>query len=268
MIIAAFNPKGGCGKTTTAVNLATVLARDNRRVLLVDLEPEMNASISVGIRPNQARPSIAEVLLRERRASDAIRSIDSSKNLFLLTGSAGLAHMDAGLRHVRQPERRLADTIRPLASEFDTIVIDAPSGYSLISLSVPLAADHLLVPIRADYLALESIAHFLRWYRHRRTSRKAAAQVLGIVLSMVDYRRHATQEIVDIIRLHNKRGVFQTEIPEDPRAAEAPSHGIPLVSYARSRAARAYSAMTAELLARLRTRRRSDRRSRLRTADA
>jgi chromosome partitioning protein len=159
--------------------------------------------------------------------------------------------MDARLRHVRQPERRLADTIRPLASEFDVVVVDAPSGYSLISISVPLAADHLVIPIRADYLALESLAHFLRWYRQRRTSRKAAADVIGILLTMVDHRRQATREIVDIIRVHNRRGVFRTEIPEDPRAAEAPSHGIPLVVYARSRASKAYGALTDELISRL-----------------
>jgi chromosome partitioning protein len=251
MIIAAFNPKGGVGRTTTAVNLATVLARADRRVLLVDLEPEMNASISVGVRPSQSRPSIADVLLHERRAPDAIRSVDGIDNLHLLTGSPELAHMDARLRHVRQPERRLADTIRPLASEFDVVVVDAPSGYSLISMSVPLAADHLVIPIRADYMALESLAHFLRWYRQRRTSRKAAADVIGILLTMVDHRRQATREIVDIIRVHNRRGVFRTEIPEDPRAAEAPSHGIPLVVYARSRASKAYGALTDELISRL-----------------
>ena len=122
---------------------------------------------------------------------------------------------------------------------------------SLMSMSVPIAADHLVVPIRADYLALESLAHFLRWYRQRRTSRKAHADVIGILLTMVDHRRKATREIVDIIRAHNKRGVFRTEIPEDPRAAEAPSHGVPLVAYAKSRAARAYVAVTDELLARL-----------------
>lgn len=256
MIIAAFNPKGGVGRTTTAVNLATVLAGTKRRVLLVDLEPEMNASISLGVRPQQSRPSVVDVLLNERRASDAIRRVNGVDNLFLLTGSTELADMDARLRNVRQPERRLADSIRPLASEFDAVIMDAPSGYSLISMSVPLAADHLVVPIRADYLALESLAHFLRWYRQRRTSRKANADVIGILLTMVDHRRKATREIVDIIRAHNKRGVFRTEIPEDPRAAEAPSHGVPLVAYAKSRAARAYIAVTDELLARLPRRRR------------
>lgn len=254
MIIAAYNPKGGVGKTTTAVNMAAVLAQTGRSVLLVDLEAEMNASISLGVRPAQSRPSIAELLLNERRPADAVRQVAGVSNLHLITGSPSLTRMDDALRHVRQPERRLADTIRPLGAEFDVILLDCPSGYSVLSLSVPLAADHLVVPIRADYMSLESLAHFLRWYRDRRVSRKATALMAGILLTMVDYRRQATREIVEIIRVHNRRGVFRTEIPEDPRAAEAPSHGVPLVAYSRTRAATAYKTFARELLARIQRR--------------
>jgi chromosome partitioning protein len=254
MIIAVFNPKGGVGKTTTAVNTAAVLAGNGRSVLLVDLEADMNASISLGVRPADVRPSVRELLLRERRPEDAVRAVPSVPNLHLITGTPSLAHMDEALRHVRQPERRLADALRPLSRAFDVIVIDAPAGFSLLSVSVPAVADHLIVPIRAEYLSLESLAHLLRWYRDRRASRKAAATIAGILLTMVDYRRHATREIVEIIRVHNRRGVFETEIPEDPRAAEAPSHGVPLVRYSRSRAASAYHRLITELETRIRRR--------------
>jgi chromosome partitioning protein len=251
MIIAAFNPNGGVGKTTTAVNVAASFARTGRSVLLVDLEADMNASISLGISPSDARPSIADVLLKRRRAVDAVRPIAGAPNLHLMTGSPSLVEMDDGLRNVRQPERRLADVIGPLRGDFEVIIMDSPAGYSTLAQGVPLAADHLLVPIRADYLSLESLAHLLRWYRDRHAARKATAALRGIVLTMVDYRRPATREIVQIIRSHNKRGVFRTEIPEDPRAAEAPSHGKPLVAYARSKAARAYNELTRELLVRV-----------------
>ena len=254
MIIASFNPKGGVGKTTTAVNVASVLAASGRSVLLVDLEADQNASIALGVRPGAAAPSIAELLLRETQPSQAVRGIDGVANLHLIAGSPRLAETDRALRNVRQPERRLADVIRPLESQFDAIVIDTPAGYSLLSQSVPLIAQHLVVPIRADYLSLESLAHFLRWYRDLRASRKASADVAGILLAMVDYRRQATREIVDIIRVHNRRGVFRTEIPEDPRVPEAPSHGVALVRYARGRAAVAYERFTRELLVRVRTR--------------
>src|SRR6185436_4949870 len=179
--IAAFNPNGGVGKTTTTVNLAASLARTGRTVLLVDCEADMNASISLGIGPSDAAPSTADVLLKRRRAVDAIRPVPEIPNLHILTGSSSLASMDERLKNVRQPERRLADIIRPLRGDFDTILIDSPAGYSTLAVGVPLAADHLIVPIRADYLSLESLAHLLRWYRDRHATRKGSAALRGIV---------------------------------------------------------------------------------------
>jgi len=254
MIIAAYNPKGGVGKTTTAVNVSAALADRGRTVLLVDLEADLNASISLGVRPSDSGASVAEVLMNEVSAQDVIRPATGIDHLFLLTGSQRLTLIDDVLRKVKQPERRLAEVLRPLARQFDHIVIDAPAGYSLLPLSVPHAAQHLVVPIRTDYLSLESLAQFLRWYRDRHAARRAAADVAGVLLTMVDYRRQATREIVDIIRMHNPRGVFRTEIPEDPRVAEAPSHGTPLVDYSRSRAAVAYRQFTSEMLRRIRRR--------------
>ena len=252
MIIAAYNPKGGSGKTTTAVNVAAALGTMGRKVLLIDLEADLNASISLGVRPANAQPSIAEVLLNDVRPADAVRAIPGARNLSLITGSPALARMDSRLRNARQPERRLADVLKPLAQQFDTIVLDSPAGYSLIGRSVPMTADHLVVPIRAEYLALESLAQFLTWYRDLQPSRTATARLAGILLTMVDHRRQATQEIVDIIRRHNRHGVFATEIPQDPRVAESPSHGLPIVDYApASRGSRAYRQFTAELVTRI-----------------
>jgi len=250
MILAMHNPKGGSGKTTTAVNVAAELARRGRSVLLVDLEADMGASISLGVAPTDKRASIYELLLNERRPGDAVRPVPGVPNLHLVAGSPALAGIATALRNARQPERRLADSIRPLAASVDDVVIDSPSNFTVLSLSVPAVAEHLIVPIRADYLSLESLAHFLRWYRDRGAARGGLARLSGILLTMVDYRRGATREIVDIIRVHNRRGVFRTEIPDDPRASEAPSHGIPLMLYARSRAVRAYQRLTSEILQR------------------
>jgi chromosome partitioning protein len=251
VILASFNPKGGTGKTTTAVNIAAVLASMGRKVLLIDLEADLNASISLGVRPSDARPSIADVLLREERPADAVRPALGTKNLSLITGHAALARMDTSLRNVREPERRLGDVIKPLVPLFDTIILDSPSGYSLLARSVPLAADQLIVPVRAEYLSLESLAQFLSWYRDFHTEHRTSARLAGILLTMVDHRRHATKEIIDILRRHNRRGVFTTEIPQDPRVAESPSHGLPVVEYSpASRASRAYRQFTSELIAR------------------
>jgi chromosome partitioning protein len=259
MILGIYNPSGGCGKTTTAVNLATELARRGRSVLLVDLQADMGASISVGVRPANGHPSIFELLLNQRRPGEALQRIPGIPGLQLVAGSSALTGVDAALRNARQPERRLADCIRPLAASVDDVVIDSPSNFTVLSLSVPTLADHLLVPIRADYLSLESLAHFLRWYRDYGGRRSGMAHVSGILLTMVDYSREATREIVDIIRVHNRRGVFRTEIPDDPRVSEAPSHGTPLMLYSRSRAARAYERLATELLQRIDRRARASR---------
>jgi len=251
MILAIYNPKGGCGKTTTAVNLATDLARRGRSVLLVDLEADMGASISLGVRPGDKDPSIYDVLLNQRRPTDAVRSISRVANLHLVPGSPALAGITGALRNVRQPERRLADCVRPLATSVDDVIIDCPSNYTVLSLGATTLAEHLLLPIRADYLSLEALAHFLRWYRDRSAGASGIARIAGILLTMVDHRQEATREIIDIIRMHNRRGVLRTEIPVDPRVSEAPSHGIPLMLYARSRATRAYERLTIEVVQRI-----------------
>jgi chromosome partitioning protein len=256
MILAVYNPKGGCGKTTTAVNLATELARRDRSVLLVDLEADMGASISVGMGPAEKHPSMFELLLNERRPADGVRPVNRVPNLHLVPGSPALADITAALRNVRQPERRLADCIRPLAASVDDVIIDCPSNFTVLSLGATALAQHLLVPIRADYLSLESLAHFLRWYRDRSARASGIARIAGILLTMVDHRQEATREIIEIIRMHNRRGVLRTEIPADPRVPEAPSHGIPLMLYSRSRAARAYQRLTIEVVQRVERRRR------------
>ena len=252
MIVGVHNPKGGVGKTTTAVNLAAAIAGRGRRVLLVDLEPYAGASICLGVAPADLRPSVADVLLGHTRAEEAVRAVPRIPNLHLLTGSAALTQIDRSLSQRRLPEQRLAELIRPLNASFDVIVLDAPNGFTLLAQSVPYAAQHLLVPVTATYLPLEGLAQYLRWYQNLRSSKKGLATLLGIVLTQVDYRVPSAREIVEIIRKHNRSGVLRTEVPRDSRVIEAASHGVPLVSYApRSPASEAYRQLTGEILQRL-----------------
>jgi chromosome partitioning protein len=252
MILAVHNPKGGVGKTTTAVNVAAVIAGMGRPVLLVDLEAYAGASISLGIAPADLRPSIADVLLGHMRPQEAVRTVPGVPNLSLLTGSPALTQIDQSLAELKRPERRLAEIVRPLNASFDVVVLDAPNGFTLLAQSVPYAAQHLVVPVTPFYLPLEGLAQYLRWYQALRTRRKGLATLLGIILTQVDYRVPSTREIVEIIRIHNRDGVFHTEVPRDSRAIEAPSHGVPLVSYApRCSASDAYRRVTGEILHRL-----------------
>jgi chromosome partitioning protein len=252
MIVGVHNPKGGVGKTTTAVNVAAVVAAMGRRVLLVDLEAYAGTSISLGVAPADLRPSLADVLIGHIKPQQAVRPVPSVPNLSLVTGSPALMQIDQALGDAPRPERRLAELVRPMNAAFDLVILDAPNGFSLLARSVTFAAQHLVVPVTPFYLPIESLAQYLRWYQVLRTRRKGLATLLGIILTQVDYRVPATREIVEIIRIHNRDGVFDTEVPRDSRASEAPSHGVPLVTYApRSAAADAYRRLTGEILSRL-----------------
>src|SRR5262245_26700365 len=133
MILAIYNPKGGTGKTTTAVNIATALTRRGRSVLLVDLEADMGASISLGMKPGDGHASAFELLLNQRRSNDVVRRVRGIPNLHLVSGSPALADIGAALQNARQRERRLADCIRPLATSVDDVVIDSPSNFTVLS---------------------------------------------------------------------------------------------------------------------------------------
>jgi chromosome partitioning protein len=234
------------------VNVAAVLAHTRCKVLLIDLSGFASASISLGVRPDDLRPSVAEVLLNQVRPAAAVRLVPGSPNLHLMTGSVRLTELETSLGQLRQAERRLADSIRPLSALFDVIILDTPPGFSVLPLSALAAAQQLIVPVPAEYLAIEALAQFLRWYRDLSMHRKGLATLLGIVLTMVDRREQAAREIIEILRVHNRGGVFATEIPRDPRVAEAPSHGLPLVAYApRSRATVAYERLGREIRKRL-----------------
>jgi chromosome partitioning protein len=252
MIVGVHNPKGGVGKTTTAVNVAAVVAATGRRVLLVDLESYAGASISLGIAPADLPPSIADVLLGHVRTQEAVRAVRSVPNLSLITGSPALTQIDQPLSQFRHPEKRLAELVRPMNAAYDMVILDAPNGFTLLAQSVPYAAQHLVVPVTPFYLPLEGLAQYLRWYHALSTRRKGLAALLGILLTQVDYRVPATREIVEIIRRHNRDGVLHTEVPRDSRAVEAPSHGVPLVLYSpRSVAASAYRRAAGEIVQRL-----------------
>jgi chromosome partitioning protein len=252
MILALINNKGGVGKTTTAMNLAAGLARRDRRVLLVDLDSQGSASLSLGVARTALSPSSAEVLLDELPIAQAIRPTPVT-GLDLLTGTMALANADLRLAERAGRERRLQAALDPVRQAYAFILIDCPPSLSLLPVNALIAADAFLVPVTPHYLALEGLVNLMEAVERVRQGVHTAAPLLGLVLTLVDYRLRVTREIVDLIRGQYGDQVFRTEIRVNVRLAEAPSFGQPIFVYdPASTGAEAYRRLTMEVLQRCR----------------
>lgn len=248
MVLALVNNKGGVGRTTTAVNLSAGLANRNHQILLVDLDSQGSASLSLGVNRADLKPSSADVLLGGMSIQRAIRPT-TIKGLDLLTGSMELANADLVLGDARGREMRLKNALNPIREEYDFIILDCPPSLSLLPINALVAADTYLVPVTPHYLALEGLVNLMEAVERVRQGMGTASLQLGLVLTMVDYRNRATREIVDIIRGHYKRQVFKTEIRINVRLAEAPSFGKSIFDYApSSTGAAAYRRLVTEVL--------------------
>jgi len=252
MILALTNVKGGVGKTTTAVNLAAAFANSELRVLLVDLDPQGSASASLGVDHKDLEPSMAQVLAGKVKASEAV--VDTGlEGLELLTGSMGLAQVDIKLARTRGGERRLTDSIRPIARRYDFILIDCPPGLSLLTISALEAAHGYIVPALPHELSFEAIGRFLEGVESVNDYFRQEPELVGILLTQVDKRVQMTAEMSRKIRRKFSGQVFRTTIPINVTVAEATRHGMTIFEYERwSAGAHAYSKLGAEVLERSR----------------
>jgi chromosome partitioning protein len=254
LVLAIVNQKGGVGKTTTAVNLSASLAAQERRTLLVDLDPQGNASSGLGLPREQGeRPTVYDALLGEADARSAVLPTDVP-HLFALPSSADLVGAELELVPVDARESRLRAALEPLRDAYDYILIDCPPSLGLLTVNALVAADRVLVPLQCEYYALEGLGSLLRTIDLVRASLKPELEMEGIVLTMFDSRNNLAHQVMKDVQNNLPGRVYETVIPRNVRLSEAPSHGRPAILYdIESKGAQSYLQLAQEMLRRHRS---------------
>jgi chromosome partitioning protein len=249
-ILGIVNQKGGVGKTTTAINLAACLALQGLRTLLVDCDPQANATSGIGFQRDDNRRSIYDVLMGECPAEQVILPTEI-ETLWLLPGSKHLTGANIELANASDRALRLRRALEPLHSSFDLIILDCPPALDLLTVNVLSAAESLIVPMQAEYFALEGISELISTLERVRAAFNPDLNIEGVLLTMYDDRTNLAQQVTETLREYFRDRLFQTVIPRNVRLAEAPSHGKPVALYdARSRGTEAYFELAGEYLAR------------------
>jgi len=251
-ILAVTNQKGGVGKTTTAINVATAIAMAGRQVLLVDVDPQGNMTSGVGLKGERATAgTVYEAVTANDAPHEAFILPTRVDNLYLMPADRNLTGAEIEMVTLPERERRLQRVLDPLRARFDYIIIDCPPSLGLLTLNALVASDAVLIPLHCEYFALEGLADLVATLRRVRGALNPALDIEGVLLTMYDERTNLGQQVARDVREFFKEKVFDTVIPRNVRLAEAPSHGIPAVLYdVKSRGAEAYVSLAREVLAR------------------
>jgi chromosome partitioning protein len=249
-VVGLVNQKGGVGKTTTAINLSASLALDGLKVLLADCDPQANASSGLGFQRDDNRHSVYDVVAGES-AADQVILPTAIETLWLLPGSKNLTGANIELAHAEDRTLRLRRALEPVRSSYDLVFLDCPPALDLLTLNVLCAAETLIVPMQAEYFALEGVSELISTLERVREAYNPNLTIEGVLLTMYDDRTNLAQQVTETLREYFRELLYQTVIPRNVRLAEAPSHGKPVALYdSRSRGTDAYFDLADEFLAR------------------
>lgn len=250
-IIVVVNQKGGVGKTTTAINLASFLSEEGQKVLLVDLDPQANATSGVGMDQSQIGKNVYHLLIDDQDIEDVLYPT-AFENLHIIPSSSDLAGAEIEMVDIVSRETLLRRRMEVFREFYDYVIIDCPPSLGLLTLNALVAADRALIPAQCEYFALEGIAGLLKTLAQIKESLNPRLEIAGIVLTMYDRRTSLNRQVIENAKKHFRELVFETVIPRNIRLTEAPSHGLPIALYnPKSKGAEAYCSLAKEVIQRV-----------------